>query len=119
VFFANYPPATASTIPSQPPKARPGPSLTQSSSGDTVTTGAIVAAVVLVVGGLIGAAVIYWSLVIRSATRHAPHNDKAGTAELGSAVELDVITTVPQSHTAPHAGAVEALGGKPVPGNRA
>jgi len=126
-YYVQSPPAATSTTASQPSTTRPahgnstnpaGPSRTQS-SGDIVTTGSIVAAVVCLAIGIVGAAVIYWSLVIRSTAGYAPYNDKPGAAELGTAVELDVITAVPQSHTAPHAGADEAPGGGPAPGNRA
>jgi hypothetical protein len=121
-------PAAASTTASQSPRTSPahgnstnpaGPSLTQSSSGEIITPGTIVATVVCLTIGIIGAAAIYWSIVVRSTARYAPYNDKTGAAELGTAVELDVITAAPQSHTVPHAGAVEAPGGEPVPGNRA
>jgi hypothetical protein len=78
-----------------------------------VTTGTIVAAVVCLAIGLIGAAAIYWSLVIRSTAGYAPYNDKSG------AVELDVITAVSKSNTALHAGAVDVPGREPAPGNRA
>jgi hypothetical protein len=118
-------PAAASTTASQSARTRPdygnstnpaGPSRTQSSSGEIITTGTIVATVVCLTIGIIGAAAIYWSLIVRSRAGHAPYTDKLGVAEPGAAIELDVITAAPQSRKVPHAGAVEVPG---VPGNRA